>query len=109
MFIGRHTGESYLMFFFSKKGKVYILSRFYLIKRFYFKKGVIFVGELPIAAVDRIIRKSSGLRVSESAAKILAEHLEEVGMKIAQEAAMYSKHAGRKTVVDEDIRLTLKK
>ena len=67
------------------------------------------MGELPIAAVDRIIRKSSGLRVSEGAAKILADHLEDVGMKIAQEAAMYSKHAGRKTVVDEDIRLVLKK
>jgi len=67
------------------------------------------MGELPIAAVDRIIRKSSGLRVSESAAKILADHLEDVGMKIAQEAALYSKHAGRKTVVDEDIRLVLKK
>ena len=55
------------------------------------------MGELPIAAVDRIIRKSSGLRVSESAAKVLAEHLEEVGMKVAQEASLYSKHAGRKT------------
>jgi DNA-binding protein len=72
-------------------------------------KGVDFMGELPIAAVDRIIRKSSGLRVSESAAKVLAEHLEEVGMKVAQEASLYSKHAGRKTVVDDDIRLVLKK
>jgi histone H3/H4 len=65
--------------------------------------------ELPIAAVDRIIRKSSGIRVSESAAKELALHLEEIGMKVAQEASLYSKHAGRKTVTDEDIRLALKK
>lgn len=65
--------------------------------------------ELPIAAVDRIIRKSSGLRVSETAAKELAVHLEEVGMKISQEASLYAKHAGRKTVTDEDIRLALKK
>ena len=67
------------------------------------------MGELPIAAIDRIIRKSSGLRVSEGAAKVLADHLEEVGMKIAQEASLYSKHAGRKTVVDDDIRLALKR
>ena len=67
------------------------------------------MGELPTAAVDRIIRKATGVRVSESAAKELAFHLEEVGMKIAQEAALYSKHAGRKTVTDEDIRLALKK
>jgi len=67
------------------------------------------VSELPVAAVDRIIRKASGIRVSESAAKELALHLEEVGMKVAQEASLYSKHAGRKTVTDEDIRLALKK
>jgi len=65
--------------------------------------------ELPLAAVDRIIRKSSGIRVSETAAKELAVYLEEVGMKVAQEASLYSKHAGRKTVTDEDIRLALKK
>ena len=34
------------------------------------------MSELPLAAVDRIIRKSSGIRVSSSAAKVLAEHLE---------------------------------
>ena len=67
------------------------------------------MGELPLAAVDRIIRKASGIRVSESAAAELAVHLEEVGMKVAQEASLYSKHAGRKTVTDEDIRLALKK
>ncbi len=67
------------------------------------------MSELPIAAVDRIIRKSSGLRVSEGAAKVLAEHLEEAGMKIAQEASLYSKHAKRKTITDDDIRLVLKK
>lgn len=67
------------------------------------------MSELPLAAVDRIIRKSSGIRVSSSAAKVLAEHLEDVGMKVAQEASLYSKHAGRKTITDEDIRLVLKK
>lgn len=65
--------------------------------------------ELPLAAVDRIIRKASGIRVSGSAAKELAEHLEEVGMRVSQEASLYSKHAGRKTITDEDIRLVLKK
>lgn len=65
--------------------------------------------EISIASIDRIIRKSSGLRVSESAAIVLANHLEDVGMKIAGEAALYSKHAKRKTITDEDIRLVLKK
>jgi len=67
------------------------------------------VSELPLAAIDRIIRKSTGIRVSESAAKELSTFLEEEGMRVAQQAAIFSKHAGRKTVTDEDIRLALKK
>jgi len=67
------------------------------------------MGELPLAAVDRIIRKAGGLRVSESAAGELAELLEEEGIKIAQEAAVFSKHAKRKTITGDDIRLAAKK
>jgi DNA-binding protein len=67
------------------------------------------MGELAIASIDRIIRKSSGLRVSDNASKVLSEYLEEVGMKIAQEASLYSKHAGRKTITDGDIKLALRK
>lgn len=67
------------------------------------------MSELPLAAIDRIIRKSTGIRVSESAAKELSTFLEEEGMRVAQQAAIFSKHAGRKTVTDEDIRLALKK
>jgi len=67
------------------------------------------MSELPLAAVDRIIRKAAGIRVSETAAKELSTYLEEEGMRVAQQAAVFSKHAGRKTVTDEDIRLALKK
>lgn len=67
------------------------------------------MGELPLAAVDRIIRKATGVRVSENAAKELSVFLEEEGMKVAQQASIFSKHAGRKTITDEDIRLALKK
>ena len=67
------------------------------------------MSELPLAAVDRIIRKATGIRVSESAALELSTFLEEEGMKVASQAAVFSKHAGRKTVTDEDIRLALKK
>ncbi len=67
------------------------------------------MSELPIAAVDRIIRKSSGLRVADDASKALADYLEDVGMKVAQDAALFSKHAKRKTVTIEDIKLATKK
>jgi len=71
-------------------------------------EGVLFMSELPLAAVDRIIRKSGAGRVSESAVKELAEVMEEYGIKIAQQAGQFSKHANRKTIIDEDIRLVLK-
>ncbi len=67
------------------------------------------MSELPIAAVDRIIRKAGAKRVSESAARELAEILEEYALEIAGEAAELSEHAGRKTVRDSDIRLASKR
>ncbi|KXA95610.1 histone [candidate division MSBL1 archaeon SCGC-AAA259I09] len=67
------------------------------------------MAELPIAAVDRIIRRVGGQRVGESAARELAEVLEEKGMEIAGEATTLAEHAGRKTVRDEDIRLAMRK
>ena len=66
------------------------------------------MGELPLAAVDRIIRKGGGGRVSESATEALAEVLEEKGIKVAQQAGVYAKHAKRKTITGEDIRLAVK-
>ena len=61
--------------------------------------------ELPVAAIDRVIRKSGAKRVSEEAAIALAEVLEERALAIASEAAKLAEHAGRRTVRDVDIRL----
>ena len=66
------------------------------------------MGELPLAAVDRVIRKGGGIRVSEDAAAELAEVLEDYGIKISQEAAVFAKHAKRKTITGEDIKLAAK-
>jgi histone H3/H4 len=67
------------------------------------------MSELPLAAVDRIIRKATGARVSDSAAEELSAFLEEEGMKVAQQALILSKHANKKTIRGEDIRLACKK
>ncbi|PIU21545.1 MAG: histone [Candidatus Diapherotrites archaeon CG08_land_8_20_14_0_20_34_12] len=64
--------------------------------------------ELPTAAVDRVIRKGGATRVSEGAARTLAEQLEEEGIKIAQKAVNFATHAKRRTVTEEDIRLAIK-
>jgi histone H3/H4 len=60
---------------------------------------------LPLASVDKLIRKAGAYRVSEDAAKELAVHLEEFATKIAREAITLAEHAGRKTVKSEDIEL----
>ncbi len=67
------------------------------------------MAELPLAALDRIIRKSSGLRVSENASKELRSVLESEGEKISRQAGEFAKHAKRKTIIGEDIKLAVKK
>jgi len=60
---------------------------------------------LPKAPVERLIRSSGAERVSDNAAKQLSEVLEKIGYKISEQAKKYAMHAGRKTVVSDDIKL----
>jgi histone H3/H4 len=73
-------------------------------KEFIMKKS-----ELSIAPMHRICKKAGASRVSEAAAKSLAQVLDQVGVKIAKEAIDYAMHAGRKTVKAEDIEIAARK
>lgn len=64
---------------------------------------------LPLASVEKLIRKAGAHRVSKGAAKELASYLDDVAIEIAREAVTLSEHAGRKTVRAEDIKLSRKR
>ena len=60
---------------------------------------------LPKAPVERLIRQAGGERVADEASLELASVLEKIGLEISEQANKFAKHAGRKTVVLEDIKL----
>ncbi len=61
--------------------------------------------DLPVAPVERLIRKAGAERVSPDAAEALSDVLEEYALKLGQKAAQLARHAGRKTVTAQDIKL----
>lgn len=61
--------------------------------------------ELPIAPIKRLLKNAGASRISDDAAVKLAEVLEEIGEEVARDATKLAKHAGRKTVKAEDIKL----
>lgn len=63
---------------------------------------------LPLAPLDRLIRRAGVERVSEKAAFALGKILEELGLEIASRANELAKHAKRKTVTGKDIELAYK-
>lgn len=64
---------------------------------------------LSLSGMDKIMRKAGAPRVSDGAKDVLAEVLEEKGEELAKEAIRYAEHAGRKTILKEDIKLAAKK
>jgi|TARA_B100001971_G_scaffold187609_1_gene188417 histone H3/H4 len=64
--------------------------------------------ELGLSPMYRILKKSGAERVSDESANELRRVIEEIAESIAKSAVDMSKHAGRKTIKAEDIKLASK-
>ena len=58
-----------------------------------------------IAPLTRLLKKGSGMRVSEEASKVMQAHITSQTQLIAKKAVELSQHAARSTVLDKDILL----
>jgi histone H3/H4 len=61
--------------------------------------------ELPIAPLVRIVKNAGVERISEDAKETLAKTVEASVTALATKANSYAKHAGRKTITADDIKL----
>ena len=64
--------------------------------------------ELGLSAMYRILKKSGAERGSDESAIELRRVIEEIAETIAKNATDMSKHAGRKTIKAEDVKLASK-
>ena len=66
------------------------------------------MGILPLAAMEKLIKKAGAPRVSEDAKTALKEVLEDYAANICEKATRIAQHSGRKTVKSGDIKLATK-
>ena len=67
------------------------------------------IPKLPRAPFERILKKAGAKRVAEDAMDEFAKVMEEKIFKLARESAALAKHAGRKTIVGDDVRMARRK
>ena len=63
---------------------------------------------IPLAAMEKLLKKAGADRVSEDAKVALKDVLEDYAETIGMQAAKISKHSGRKTVKAGDVKLAAK-
>ena len=63
---------------------------------------------LPLAAMEKLLKKAGAPRVSESAKTALKDILEDIAEEIGEKSVRLAKHSGRKTVKSADVKLAAK-
>lgn len=65
--------------------------------------------KLPLATFERILKETSkNIRVSDAATREFTVAIEEVAKELAADAEELARHAGRRTILDSDIKLAYK-
>lgn len=64
--------------------------------------------DIPLAPIDRIFHKAGAERVGEDAVQLLRDILEVIAYDIASRSIELAKHAGRKTVTAEDVKMVVR-
>ncbi|HII30090.1 histone [Candidatus Woesearchaeota archaeon CG08_land_8_20_14_0_20_47_9] len=63
---------------------------------------------IPLAAMEKIMKRAGADRVSDKAKEAMKDYLERYAEEVARSAWLLATHAGRKTVKKEDIELAVK-
>ena len=63
---------------------------------------------LPLAAMEKLLKRCGAARVSEDAKEAMKDILENYGEEMGQKAVRIAQHSGRKTVKGSDIKLAVK-
>ena len=61
--------------------------------------------EIPLGAIDRIIRKNSSSRVKIETSQMLREILEDIGKEIVLKAELLTKNRNQQIITKDDIEL----
>jgi histone H3/H4 len=64
---------------------------------------------LPLASMEKVLKKCGAERVSDGAKEALKQAIEERAEEIAKKAVTYALHTGRKTVKGSDVKLAAKR
>lgn len=65
--------------------------------------------KLPLTPFERILRKAGAKRVSKGAMKEFAARMADYASRLSAEAALLARHAGRKTIIESDVRMARKR
>lgn len=64
---------------------------------------------LSLLSIERIAKKNGIKRISKEALEEAREVIEEIGFEISEKAVKVSRFAGKKTVMEEDVRFVTQK